>query len=286
MIIGSDRQAVIENIKQALLEQDYYKKVENDDPVLTGAQSNDIVYSFIDNRKKISFKLKTLVARFAARVATNSLQKTSEIVGLENFKASGGAIITSNHFSPVENTCIRKVAFEKGYKKLNVVVQETNFAFSGAIGFLMNYADTIPLSKNLKYLNKEFISVVKEKVERDELVLIYPEQEMWFNYRLPRPVKRGAYYFAAKLNKPIVSCFVQMQELEPFEKDHPEFHQVKYIVHILDTLYPDPNLSAKENSENMCKKDYELKCKAYEKAYGKKVDYSFSSKDIAGWTGR
>ena len=38
-------------------------------------------------------------------------------------------------------------------------------------------------------------------------VLIYPEQEMWFNYRKPRPPKRGSYFYAAEAEVPIILVF-------------------------------------------------------------------------------
>ena len=49
-------------------------------------------------------------------------------------------------------------------------------------------------------------------------------------------------------------------------------------------IYPKKDKNLKENKEEMRNKDYELKVKAYEQAYGKKLDYTFNLKDdIAGW---
>ena len=45
------------------------------------------------------------------------------------------------------------------------------------------------------------------------------EQEMWFNYRKPRPPKRGAYYYAAKFNVPIVSFFVEIRDMDEKENE-------------------------------------------------------------------
>ena len=50
----------------------------------------------------------------------------------------------------------------------------------------------------------------------------------------------------------------------------------------MEPIYPDPNKSIKENKEEMRKKDYAAKVKAYEEAYGKKLDYKFEDDDIAG----
>lgn len=281
MIIGKNRKQVIENIKIAAGKEDFYAKVEIGDPILTPEEGKKITDDFILKRRKLFTRLKTFFARKFANVATRILNRDTEIIGEEKFRAlSGGAIITSNHFSPIENTVIRKLVLNNGHKKLNVVAQLTNFAMNGIIGFLMNYADTIPLAEDFRYLNRDFLDIIGEKTSKGETVLIYPEQEMWFNYRKPRPPKRGPYYFAAKLGVPVVCCFVEMREKE--EKDTEEFCKVQYILHILDVLYPDPGKTPKENSLIMAKRDYELKSAAYELAYGKKLSYEFSKDDIAG----
>lgn len=282
MIIGRERSKVIENIKTAAESGDFYKKVEIDDPVLTKEQSDEIINRYLKNRKKFSFKMKSCAARAAADIAADYINSSTEIEGLEKVKGiDGGALITSNHFSPIENTAIRKLVKKLGKRRLNIVSQETNLAMPGVIGFLMNYADTIPISDNIHYLQKGFLSILDERLRKKEYVLIYPEQEMWFNYKKPRPGKRGAYYYAAKLGAPVISCFVEMTELP--ENDTEEFKKVKFTVHVLGVLRPDPEKSVKANSTELCKTDYELKKAAYEQAYNKKLVYDFENSDIAGW---
>jgi len=282
MIIGNDRAAVIENIKRCTENGDLNAKVETDDPVLDSEECERIVNRYLKNRKKLSFKARSFVARKIANSVTESINKDTEIVGQELAEEiNGGAIITSNHFSPLENTVIRKYVRNKGEKKLNVVSNVGNYAMSGIIGFLINYADTVPLSGNPHYMCRGFMKILSEKLSREEYVLIYPEQEMWFNYRKIRPLKRGAYFYAAKLGVPIVSCFVEMRDLD--EKDTDEFYKVKYVLHILGVIYPDKTLTARENSFIMRDKDYAMKKAAYEKAYGKQLDYTFEPSDIAGW---
>lgn len=145
----------------------------------------------------------------------------------------------------------------------------------------MNYSDIIPISNQISYMKKEFPEVIKEKLQKGNLILIYPEQEMWFNYKKPRPLKEGAYYFAAKNNVPIISCFVEMVETD--KKDTEEFNKVNYVLHILKPIYPDANKTVKENSEIMMETDYNQKKEAYEKAYNRELNYVFEiNEDIAG----
>lgn len=104
---------------------------------------------------------------------------------------------------------------------------------------------------------------------------------MWFNYRKPRPLKLGAYYFAVKNNVPIISCFTEI--IDEQEQENEEFRKVKYKLHILKPIYPDPDKKLKENAREMMNKDFNQKKEAYEKAYNKKLNYEFEKDDIAGF---
>ncbi len=282
MIIGDNKKEVIKNIEKAVDLQEFNQKVEVNDPQLTAEEKNKIVKRYLKNRNKLTFKTKTKIAKSTIALLTSILEKDTKIVGEENIRdIKGGAIITSNHFNPLDNLIIQKLAKKVFKKRLYIIGQETNLAMTGMVGFFMNYSDIIPISNQISYMKKEFPEVIKEILEKGNLILIYPEQEMWFNYRKPRPLKEGAYYFAAKNNVPIVSCFVEMIETD--EKDNEEFNKVKYILHILKPIYPNPNMTIKENSEFMMETDYNQKKEAYEKAYNKKLNYVFEiNEDIAG----
>lgn len=283
MILGSNRDIVIENIKNNAEAGLFHQKVEVSDPVLTDEENTILTTNFLNSRTTIPYKVKSFFAIMLQNLATYLINRDTVIIGLEKIpKDLGGVIITSNHFSPLENTVIKHLT-NKLDKRLAIISQSTNFKMKGLVGFLMNYANTIPITTDPKYLARGFFGVLKEKLcEKNEAVLLYPEQEMWFNYRKPRPPKKGAYFFSCKLNVPIISCFVEIRDMDKDEKND-EFKKVQYILHILDVLYPDPKLSAKDNSEILAERDFRLKCDCYEKIYDKKLTYSFDTKDIAGW---
>lgn len=284
MIIGSDRVAVIENIRRSVENGDFFAKVEIGDPILTTAQSNEIINGYLCRRKTLKYKLRAHVARQIANIMTYAINRDTEICGIEKLRGlSGGAIITSNHFSPTENTGIRYLTRKLDKRRLNIVSQETNLAMPGFIGFLMNYADIIPISGNIHYTQREFVEILSEHLEKNEYILIYPEEEMWFNYRKPRPPKPGAYYYAARLGVPIISCFIEQQDLPAM--DNGEFRKVRFVVHVLGAIHPDPAKTVWQNSAEMSRTDYEMKKEIYEKVYKKPLEYSFDASDIAGWTG-
>ena len=281
MIIGDNKEAVIENIKKATESEEFNKKVEVNDPNLSDEQRDEIINKYLSRRNKITYKLNNKTARMIADTVSWSENRVSQIEGLENVKdINTGAIITSNHFNPLDSLIIRKLVRKLGKKHLYIVAQETNLAMTGLIGYMMNYTDIIPISRKISYMKNEFSNIIEEKLKKKQFVLIYPEQEMWFNYKKPRPPKPGAYYYAAKNNVPIISCFVEMVETD--EEENEEFNKVRYILHVLPPIYPDKEKTFKENSKIMLEKDYRQKAEAYEKAYNKNLDYSFDYDDIAG----
>lgn len=288
MISEETRLQVIDNIKKSAESGEFYNKVEVNDPRLTAEQSREITDSYVENRLKIGFRVKSKIACLLADAAMRVINKNTTIEGVEKIPSDiRGFIFTSNHFSPLENTVIRYLNRKTGRKKLNIICQDSNFAMTGPIGFLMNYANTIPISTQPRYLARDFLSVLKEKlVIKGESVLLYPEQEMWFNYRKPRPPKGGAYFYAAKLNVPIVSCFVEMVDTGEPDGKSGNFSKVRFILHVLDILYPDADRSTKENTEFLACADYKLKKECYEKVYGRKLNYTFSPSDIAGYKGK
>lgn len=282
MIIGKNKQAVIENIQRAVQEEQFQRKVEVDDPRLSAEEEQKILSRFPGRIRTASYHLKNKTARGLVEAVTRGVNRNTEITGLEHLRQiHTGAIITSNHFNPLDNTAVRSALKKAGKKRLYIVSQAGNFAMKGVIGFVMNYADTIPLGKDQDYMTGAFPELIKGILRSGQYVLIYPEQEMWFNYRKPRPLKRGAYYYAARFHVPVISCFVEQVEIK--EKENDEFNKVRYVVHILEPIFPDPQKSVRENSMEMMNRDYEQKRLAYEKAYGRKLTYEFEPGDIAGW---
>lgn len=285
MIIGENREAVIENIRINAENGCFHAKVEPNDPVLTMQQEREITDAYLESRDSLSFKVKTALCVGIVKRVAEIINKDTLVVGMEKIPEDlGGVIITSNHFSPLENTVIRHLTNKLGRRDLGIISQTSNFAMDGVIGIWMNYADTIPISTNPRYLARDFLSILRERlVEKKQAILLYPEQEMWFHYRKPRPPKNGAYFYAAKLQVPILSCFVEIVDLD--KDDNPMFKKTRYILHVLDVLYPDPNKTVKENTQMLSNRDYAQKKQCYERVYGKALTYTFEPSDIAGWKG-
>lgn len=285
MIIGGSKKEVIKNIETNIINKELNRKVEVNDAVLSDEEITKLINKFYKNKsKKFSYTIKHMIANMTISKYMKLLDKDITIKGLENLKdldLSKGAIITSNHFNPLDTFIIRKFVEKVLKKDLYIVIQDTNLAMPGSLGFLMNYTNTIPVSKSPTYLAGTFKENLRKILSDGNIVLIYPEEEMWFNYRKIRPLKRGAYQYAAILNVPVISCFTKIIDTDIL--DNEEFNKTIYELNVLGYLYPDKDISPRVNSINMLNEDYNLKKRSYEEAYNKSLDYTFSKDDIAGY---
>ena len=279
-----ERLLVIENIAKALQRGDSFAKVELHDPIPTEADVKKRIIPFDTLCRRPQNKLKRLVALAIARFATKRINEKTEIVGLENaLSVEGGVIITCNHFNPVDNTVVRFMTEKWGReKRLSIIVQESNILMKGFFGFLMRNSKTLPVSSSAHYMAKNLKPALEKLLSEGEAVLIYPEQEMWFNYKKPRELRDGAYHMAYENNVPILPCFIEMQATDRVGKDG--FFEVKHIMHIMPPIYPDQSRPRKEERERMKNEDARLKRECYESAYGIPLDDEFiPERDIAGY---
>ncbi len=287
MIIGGSKVQVIKNIKQAVADGDLNRKVEEGDAVMSAEEELAIIDKFFAAKNKKTYKIKRAAVQKMADVQQAAYDPLIKLEGLENLEGlkanNAGFIITANHFNPLDNLCIKKLIREKYQDTPHIVIQATNLAAPGVIGEIFNCLDHIPITKSPSYIRGRFMDEMRRVLDDGHPVLIYPEEEMWFNYRKPRPSKRGAFYFAAELGVPVVPCFVEI--LNTARVDNDEFFESEYIVHVLEPIYPDAARSVRANSMEMAERDYSLKKAAYEKAYGKKLNYGFEKGDVANWRG-
>ena len=124
-----ERLRILSKIKELESQERFDIDVENDPP------EYELFPDKVDYlNKKITSKIKTW---FANMFATNFYEKLiknkqfiiKEIRGIENFlNVKGGAIITSNHFSSLENYAVwRAIKPYMGRKKLQRIIKEGNY---------------------------------------------------------------------------------------------------------------------------------------------------------------
>ena len=269
------RVEIVEKIARYEREGRFDEDVE-DDPPGRAIEPGEVDYL----RKKIGSKIRCKIAYSMARkflkgILKNQQMIVRDIVGLENYaELDTGAIITCNHFNAFDSFAMQ-IAYEsagqKRKRKLYRVIREGNYtAFPGFFGYLMRNYNTLPLASNPKAM-REFIKATDTLLKEGNFVLIYPEQSMWWNYRKPKPLKSGGFYFAAKNKVPVLPCFITMRDSSVIGADG--FPVQEYTIHVAKAIYPDPNKSVSENSQMMMDKNYAIWKEIYEREYGIELRY-------------
>lgn len=282
LLVTPGREQAIENIRRAAQEGRFNDKTEPFDPQISPQALKADILGYVSRLNSPVQKLKTAVARAVVHSWVRKWSEpVNEITGMRNLlTVQGPAFLTSNHFNPFDNGVHRTLSRLTGRDRLVAISQGTNFVMPGLNGFILRNIDVIPLIQEPSYMNGAFRTLMRRNLDRNRFILIYPEQEMWFNYRKPRPGKRGAFLFAAEYGVPVVPTFVEMVDLP--EVVAPGFHDVKLVLHVLPPIFPDPERSARENSFLMCQADFDAKVRCYEQCYGRPLTYEFSKEDIAG----
>ncbi len=250
--------------------------VEEDPPTIT-LEPDDVDYL----NEKFGNKWKTRVANMMGKKFLKDILRENKLIikqinGMENLqKVKTGAMLTCNHFNPFDVFAVEKVFRLSGqskYKKMYKVIREGNYTnFPGLYGFFFRHCDTLPLSSNTQTM-KQFMKAVETILQREDFILIYPEQSMWWNYRKPKPLKDGAFKLASKNNVPIIPIFITMQDSDKLGDDG--FPIQEYIINIEEPIYPEEKLSDKENAKLMKEKNAVVWKKVYEKFYRIPLQYS------------
>ncbi len=271
---SKERLMVLDKIARLEREGRFDEDVEEDPP------SRELKPEEIDYlRKKIKSRIKTGLTYRAARRFMNRMLDDRQLIikginGIENMNAlNSGAVITCNHFNAFDSFAMQ-IAYEASNQKnrrFYRVIREGNYTnFPGFYGMLMRNCYTFPLSSN-KETMKKFMRSMDTVLSHGDFMLIYPEQSMWWNYRKPKPLKKGAYIFAARNNVPVLPCFITMEDSDILGDDG--FYVQEYTIHIAKAIYPDAFLTKPQNVEMMREKNFMVWKEIYETVYGETLVY-------------
>ncbi len=275
-----ERLRVLEKIEQYEREGRFIEDVE-DDPPGREIRPGEVDYL----RKKPISRINRRIAYNMAKNFLNKMLKekkmiVKDIIGAEHItNLETGAILTCNHFNAFDSFAMQmtyeKAAPEK--RALFRVIREGNYtAFPGFYGYLMRNYNTLPLSANPKVM-QEFTRATSLLLQKGHLVLIYPEQSMWWNYRKPKPLQRGGFYLAARNKVPVVPCFITMEDSDIYGEDG--FPVQIYTIHVGEPIKPDESLSTKANCEMMAEKNAAYWKEVYESTYGIPLTYTTENKE-------
>ena len=274
-MISRERQEVLNKIKDYESKGLFNEDVENDPP------STTLMPDQVDYLRK---KWRNKIARFfvsrAADKAIGNLIKNNQIIikdviGKENLQGiEGSAFITSNHFHIFENMALYQVFKDFAPKKdFYRVIREGNYtAPPKKFSMFLRHCNTLPFSSHPATM-KKFVQAIDVLAKQNKYILIYPEQSMWWNYKKPRPFKDGAFRFACKNDRPIIPCFITMEDSKEYI-DGDGAPVQEYTIHIMKPIYRDKNLPFKEAALKMKEQNFNMCKEIYERVYNKTLSYA------------
>ena len=261
------RLQILDTIRQLECQRRFDEDVEPDPPA-PALLPEDIDYL----HKGFAGNCRRLTAFAGAYLYFWSLEwrrliKVNRTQGLHHLSNAQGAVITCNHFHPMDSFIMQRIFDDSKHKKrLYRVIKEGNYTcFPGFFGFMMRNCNTLPLSSNLQTM-KKFLQAVRTVLKQGNCVLIYPEQSMWWNYQKPKPMKSGAFDMAVKNNVPVIPCFITMKDMDKLDSDG--LPAKEYTPHLGAPLYPDSTLSKPEAKEKLRQQNEAFCREVYEQVYG------------------
>ena len=226
--------------------------------------------SFPFIRKGIKYNLKKLIYLMYIKIQTHKIAKylNFKIKGKENLKGlkHKGAIITCNHISLFDSFAVR-YAIEND---IMFLAAEFN-NWKGKMGDVSRHTGYLPVTNKIKCVRKLNEAIEFYLIKKHKKILIYPEQSAWRNYPKPRPMKNGAFHYAAKYKVPIIPLFITFRN-SGIKNSGGEV--LYYTINILKPIYPKPELSNQENVDYLRKTNFNQNEECYETSYGIPLKYS------------
>ena len=275
MSISESRRRVLARIEEYERRGWFDRDVE-DDPPTTPLDYERVDFAYERWSSRLGARVANLAGKsYFDRCIRRGLYVMKEVRGLEHFEPvrDAGVLITCNHFNAFDNYAVnRALAPVLDGRDLYKIIREGNYtSFGGFFGYLFRHCNTLPLCASVHGM-KRMMDGLAKLFARGEKVLIYPEQGMWYNYRKPRPLKVGAFRFAAKTLTPVLPIFITLEDTDRLDPDGLPVQA--YTLHIHPVIYPDPALSVRENSLRMCEETYARWKATYESFYDRELTYT------------
>lgn len=273
--ISPQKRELLEKIARYEREGKFDEPVENDPPAPV-LMPDKVDYL----NKKLSSKVKTKIAnilgdRYFLGLLKKDLLILDGVEGEEHLELlrKSGAIVTCNHFSVGDNYLVfHAIRKYLPHKYLYKVIREGNYTnFPGLYGFLFRHCNTLPLSSNRRTM-MNMLSACNTLLQGGNSILVYPEQEMWWNYRKPRPYKVGGFKMAYRAGVPVLPMFITMKDDET-RSDGDGYPLQRHTLHVMPPVYPDLSLGEKAGAEKMAEEVFTLVKAKYEEVYGVPLIY-------------
>lgn len=175
-----------------------------------------------------------------------------KVIGKEKFKSykKQGYFIYGNHTQSFGDTFFISNSV---YPKRNyMIVNPENVSIKGLNNFVQMFG-AIPIPNKLNGMNN-FLNTIKKRINQGHSITIFPEAHIWPYYTKIRPFKSVSFKYPVELNVP---TFCATNTYQSYGKNN---DKIKIVMYIDGPFFPNSNLSAKEQKEDLRNRVYETMC--------------------------
>jgi len=225
-------------------------------------------------KKGVKHNFKKFIYLLGLKFHINKIAKylNFNVIGKKNLKGlkNTGAIITCNHISLFDSFAVRHAI------ETDIMFLAAEFNnWQSKMGDISRHTGYLPVTNKYSCIKKLNQAIEYYLLKKHKKILIFPEQSMWRNYKKPRPMKNGAFHYAANFNVPIIPVFITFRNSG---KKNQGGEILYYTINILKPIYPKNELNKQENVKYLRITNFNQNKDCYETAYGIKLQYSTTDK--------
>ena len=229
----------------------YYKDELNDE--FSTAQITPIV---IDEKYKYkhgkiwefsSYVIQNVLS-MPIKIAYCKLKFKLKFIGKEKLKPykNTGYFVYVNHTQAFADTHIPSLAV---YPKRNFLIVNPENVSIKPFGGLIEMLGAIPVPGN-KTAMKNFIEVIRKRIDNNNSITIYPEAHIWPYYTKIRPFKSVSFTYPVEMDKPVF-CMTNTYQRDGNKE------KAKIVTYIDGPFYANKELSTKEQKFDLRNRVYD-----------------------------
>lgn len=189
-----------------------------------------------------SFVLQNIIS-VPIKILYSKIKFRIKYIGKEKLKPykKQGYFIYGNHTQPFADTFIPSIPI---YPKRNfLIVNPVNISLKGT-GTLVEMLGAMPIPSN-KGAMKNFLEAIKQKMNKNYAITIYPEAHIWPYYTKIRPFKEVSFKYPVQLERP---AFCITNTYQKYGKNN---NKIKIVSYIDGPFYTNKKLTMKEQQKEL-----------------------------------
>lgn len=223
-----------------------YHDEYNDDFACTSLAPKKLDDDFKYIHNNLSWKVSSrFVYKFIAKPICYSYAKLSSNVKIVNKNVlkkikKEGYFLYGNHTNLLDGVIPQTCITNK--KRTYVICSTDAFSIKGISNLIMMLG-SLPVPTTLENSEK-FLEAIETRISQNSVITIFPEKHIWPYARVSRNFSDVSFVYPVKLNAPIVAFATTYRQTK---KKLKYYSKPKMTITLSEPIYPNPNLSQKEN---------------------------------------